>query len=268
MRRSCSIIALLTDFGMHDHYVGTMKAVMLSIEPSLTIVDITHEVQPQSVRQASYLLWASYRYFPKKTLFVCVVDPGVGTPRRIIIIRTARWTFLAPDNGLLDLVSSEEKSNLAVAVDLDRLNQHGLVVPEISSTFHGRDIFAPLAAHIARGRRLTSLGDPIQSPRGAFGFVSEKTPLVPPSILHIDRFGNIITNISGDNRAFLERSVRGMGVGRTSITSWAKNYESAPARTPCLIVGSSGLVEISVRNGSAADLLAVDFTTRLRIIPQ
>lgn len=266
MRKSCSIVALLTDFGLRDHYVGTMKAVMLSTEPSLTILDITHEVQPQNVRQASYLLWATYRYFPRKTLFVCVVDPGVGTSRRIIVVRTSQWTFLAPENGLLDLVLSEEEAELCLAVDLDRLKRDALISPEVSSTFHGRDIFAPLAAHIARGRKLTSLGEAIQTPKVTPAFVSEKTPRVRPSVLHIDRFGNIITNILGDNRDFLSRSAPGIGIGRKKVTRWVENYESAPPRTPCLIVGSSGLVEITVKLGSAADVLSVDLTTPLRII--
>jgi S-adenosylmethionine hydrolase len=266
MRKSYSIVALLTDFGLRDHYVGTMKAAMLSIEPSLRILDVTHDVQPQNVRQASYVLWATYRYFPKKTLFVCVVDPGVGTSRRIVVIRTPKWTFLAPDNGLLDLVLSEEMLETAIAVDLNRVKRDALIPAVISSTFHGRDIFAPLAAHIARGRKLDSLGDPVELATVKPAFVSERTPHVRPSILHIDRFGNIVTNISGANLDFLARSVRGIGIRRKAITRWIQSYESAPAKTPCLIVGSSGLVEIAVKMGSAADLLMADLGTPLRIL--
>jgi hypothetical protein len=266
MRKASSIVALLTDFGLHDHYVGTMKAVMLSIEPSLTILDITHEVQPQNVRQASYLLWAAYRYFPKQTLFVCVVDPAVGTSRRIIVVRTSQWTFLAPDAGLLDIVLSQEKAESAVAVDIGRLKQDGSISPLVSSTFHGRDVFAPVAARIARGARLTALGDPITLAEAPPAFVSEGTPHVRPSILHIDRFGNIITNVSGRDREFIGRSVRGIGIRRHAVTRWSQNYESAPAETPCLMIGSSGLVEIAVKRGSAADLLKVDLTTPLRVL--
>jgi S-adenosylmethionine hydrolase len=266
MRKSRPIVALLTDFGFRDHYVATMKAVMLSIEPSVTLVDVTHEVRPQDVRQASYLLWASYRYFPDRTLFACVVDPGVGTSRRIIVVRTPRWSFLAPDNGLLDLVLSEEMVEMSIAVDIDRLKRDLLIPPVVSSTFHGRDIFAPVAAHIARGRKLTSFGNPIELGAVEPQFVNERTPHVRPSILHIDRFGNIITNISARSENLPAGSGRGIGIGRKAITTWVQSYDSAPAKKPCLIIGSSGLVEIVVKMGSAADLISADLTTPLRIL--
>ena len=266
MRKSRSIVALLTDFGLRDHYVGTMKAVMLSIEPSLTIVDATHEVEPQNVHQASYLLWASYRYFPDNALFVCVVDPGVGTSRRILVVKTPKWTFLAPENGLLDLVLSEEMVELAIAVDIDRLKRDMLIPSVVSSTFHGRDIFAPLAAHIARGRKLTSFGDPFEAAVVEPRFVTERTPHVRPSILHIDHFGNIVTNISGGSLDFLSRTIRGIGIRRKAIATWINYYNSAPSREPCLIIGSSGLVEIAVKKGSAARMLSADLDTPLRIL--
>ena len=266
MRRNPPIVALLTDFGSHDHYVGTVKAVLLSINPRLRIIDITHDVEPHNVRQASYLLWASYRYFPPKTIFVCVVDPGVGSERRILGVRTRAYTFLAPDNGLLDFVLTSERSFTAVEINVQKAGKRSLMLPRLSSTFHGRDVFAPVAAHLSRGVKLTSVGKGIEIGNVAPAFVSRETKGTKPSILHIDRFGNIITNIVGENDQFLRDSVSGIRIRRERVMRWIRNYQEAPPRTACLIVGSSGLVEVIVKNASAAELLKVDNTTPIRIL--
>lgn len=257
MSKNNPVVALLTDFGLSDHYVATMKGVMLSISPNLNIIDLSHDVEAQNIPKAAYLLWASYRHFPNKTVFAGVVDPGVGTSREIIIAKTSRHIFLAPQNGILDYVLwTEEVTNVTV-VQIGSPRVRSLLPPTISNTFHGRDIFAPLSAHLAKGIGLKELGkgravDWIQPP-----FVDESSPLAQARVLDIDRFGNIITNIAA---AEFERpaGVKGIKLGVTRIERWIENYESAPPNVPCLIVGSNGLIEIVMKKQSAAAALSAN----------
>lgn len=253
------IIALLTDFGLSDHYVGTMKAVIASICPAARVIDVSHEIGARQVREGAYVLWSSYRFFPAGTVFIAVVDPGVGTKRRILGIRTAKYIFLAPDNGLLDFVRADE-----FAIDSREVRVSGspYVLSYISSTFHGRDIFAPVAAFLCRGVDFGEIGSPasLGSPRFSF-FVPGRQPGTPV-ILHIDRFGNIITNIRVDPEA---NSVRSLSIGRKKIDQWVKNYVEAPAGAPCLIVGSGGLIEIVMKNESAGARLKATLESPVRI---
>ena len=259
------IVALVTDFGLRDHYVGVMKAVMLSICPSLRIVDITNDVEPRNVRQGAYFLWASYRQFPKGTIFACVVDPGVGSARDIIIADTRRHLFVSPGNGLLDLVLWEERLDSVTLFRHDNPKTKSILPKEISRTFHGRDIIGPLAAHLAHGIRVRALGtkgpvDWLKPP-----FVDERNPTTNPVVLNIDRFGNIITNVACKNQK-LRRQIRGIEAGSRIITRWIENYESAPEDEPCLIEGCSGLVEIVMKNRSAAQFLSADQALSLTIL--
>ncbi|TLY27641.1 MAG: SAM-dependent chlorinase/fluorinase, partial [Ignavibacteria bacterium] len=151
--RSRPTIALLTDFGLSDPYVGSMKGVISAIAPGTPILDLSHEVLPQNITQAGYLLWSCYKYFPAGTIFVCVVDPGVGSGRRVLCVDGAGYRFLGPDNGLLQLVLDSLDGYSIVIVENRRYFRN-----EISPTFHGRDIFAPVAAHLSRGVRSASLG--------------------------------------------------------------------------------------------------------------
>ena len=254
MSKNNPLVVLLTDFGLSDHYVATMKGAMLAISPDLHIIDLTHTVEAHNVQQAAYLLWASYRYFPKNTVFTCVVDPGVGTSREIVVGTTRHHIFLAPQNGILDYVLwSEEVADVTV-IQVDSPRVRSMLPPAISSTFHGRDIFAPLGAHLAKGIGIKELGknrsvDWIPPP-----FIDESNPLVKAKILAIDRFGNIVTNIAGDEHG-RPPGVRGVKLGAVRIERWIENYESAPPNVPCLIVGSSGLIEIVMKNRSAAAAL-------------
>ena len=266
MRRNSPIVALLTDFGSHDHYVGTMKGVLLSVNPALRIVDITHDVEPHNIRHGAYLLWASYKYFPANTIFVAIVDPGVGSARRILAVATKTYTFLGPDNGVLDFVLSDERSHTAVEISHQDAEKKSLFLPHVSSTFHGRDIFAPLAAHVSRGVKLTSVGKLVELGDRAPLFVNREAKGTKPSIVHIDRFGTIVTNIVGENVQSLRDSISGVQVRRKRITRWIHSYGEAPARTPCLIVGSSGLVEIVVNAGSAAELFHADIQMPIQIL--
>lgn len=265
MQKRPSIAALLTDFGLNDHYAGVMKGVMLSICPSLRIIDISHGVEAQNVQQASYLLWASYRFLPEGAIIVCVVDPGVGGSRDIIAAKTKRHVFLSPRNGLLDLVLWQEAVKEVTVLQTDSPKTRSILPSSISSTFHGRDIFAPLAAHLALGARLGSLGPKTRVDWVKAPFVDHMNPQTQPRVLHVDRFGNIITNIAGgEGRA--QHVIRGIQIGSTNVDRWIENYELAPRSIPCLIVGSSGLVEIVVKKRSAATYLSVDVNTSLKIL--
>lgn len=254
MPKNNSVIALLTDFGHSEHYVSAMKGVILSISRHTSIVDLAHDVEPHNIANAAYLLWASYRYFPKKTVFACVVDPGVGTSREIIVARTKNHMFLAPQNGILDYVLWTEDVHTVTVVEMRSPGVRSILPAAISKTFHGRDIFAPISAHLARGFRFKALGKNREVDWIAPPFVDTSNPLTSARILDIDRFGNIITNIAGVE---YDRppEIKGVTLGGTRIIRWIENYETAPTNVPCLIIGSTGLVEIVMKRQSAAAAL-------------
>lgn len=245
-------IALLTDFGVADHYVGVMKAVIHRISPGTTVVDITHEVTPQNIDQGAYLLWTSYSYFPQGTIFVCVVDPGVGSKRHILCVTTNHYTFLAPDNGLLKYVLGDNKHRTVIAVTAKKY-----FLPLIDNTFHGRDIFAPVGAHLANGLNPAKLGRNVHpaTPSARFVRLTSSRKSFEGFVVHIDRFGNIITSIRSDNTYFLRKYSLRIVPGGAIVSHSSRTYADAPPKLPFLIVGSSGLIEVSVKNGNAAKLL-------------
>jgi S-adenosylmethionine hydrolase len=237
-------IALLTDFGTADSYVGAMKAVIASIHAPAPIIDICHTTGAQDIREAAYHLWSCYRFFPQETVFVVVVDPGVGTKRNIILLRMASRWFLAPDNGVLDLVIGDETVESSTSI---RTENTRYVLSPVSNTFHGRDIFAPIAAYVSLGVKPRELGDSIDPPQAVRKFVTRK-PSRSASVLHIDHFGNIITDIRPEE-GHRPSAVKIRG---KTVRHWLRNYHEAPEKTVCLILGSSGLVELVRKNGSAA----------------
>ena len=259
-----SCIGLLTDFGLRDHYVGVMKAVIESVCAGVRIIDITHDVESQNIGQGAYLLWASYKYFPAGAIIVAIVDPGVGSNREIIGVKTTKHTFLAPKNGLLDLILWEEKVKEATTIRIEKASTRSILPRTVSPTFHGRDIFAPLAAHLVQGTRLESLGprthmDVAQSP-----FVERAFPETTARVLHVDIFGNVVTNIRSDLPG-VRSGLLALKTGKRLIQTWATNYESIPAGKACLIVGSSGLVEIVMNRRSAASCLGLKQTDALHL---
>jgi len=251
------IIALLTDFGNDDPYVAGMKGMILSIAPTAQIVDISHSVQPQNITQASYLLWSVYKYFPKGTFFAAVVDPGVGGSRKIICAEGGGYTFLAPDNRILQYVAGEVHFKKVIAVTQDKYFSS-----TVSRTFHGRDIFAPVTAHLSNGVSIKSLGVNIKHklPIGKLITVESKPGGYTGKILHIDHFGNLIT----DFRFTKLRTFR-LNIGKRIITKYSPTYEAAPSKVPFLIGGSSGLLEISVKNGDAAATLRAKLNQPLKL---
>jgi S-adenosyl-L-methionine hydrolase (adenosine-forming) len=264
MPENKSCIGLLTDFGLHDHYVGVMKAVIESDCPGVRIIDITHEVEAQNVHQGAYLLWASYKYFPTDAVIVAIVDPGVGGDREIIGVKTTKHTFLAPKNGLLNLVLWEEGVVEATTIRIEKASTRSILPRTVSPTFHGRDIFAPLAAHLIQGTRLDSLGPKTQVGTAQSPFVEREFPKTTATVLHIDRFGNVITNIRTDLPGVRSRLLT-LRAGRRRIETWVKNNESIPSGKACLIVGSSGLVEIVMNRRSAASYLGLKQADKLHL---
>jgi S-adenosylmethionine hydrolase len=244
------VIALITDFGTRDHFVASVKGTILCVNPDAVIVDITHEIEPQNILEAAFTLNACFRDFPPGTIFVCVVDPGVGSDRKAVVVRTKEYLFVAPDNGSLGNVLDEGGDIEAFEIT-DPLFLRGTV----SSTFHGRDIFAPAAAHLSKGALPGDLGPPVselyrtEMPRPA-----DVSPgVVRGVIMHIDRFGNLITNFRSGNlpaRFTLE-------AGRTTVAKHLRYYDQAVPGQLFTLFGSSGLLEISLRQASAAAFLGV-----------
>jgi S-adenosylmethionine hydrolase len=248
-----SIITLTTDFGLADGYVGTMKGVILSIDPTATIVDISHDIPPQDVREAAYALYAAYPYFPQGTIHVVVVDPGVGSQRRAIALRTPQAAFVAPDNGVLSYVVAGER--VEEIVNLINPRYH---LSPVSRTFHGRDIFAPAAAHLARGVPLAELGEPLAE----IITFSLPRPQVRPDgtivgqVIHVDRFGNLITSITATDLAdhpLLREGV--IEIKGRSIQGIANSYAEVTPRRLLALIGSSDHLEIAVSGGSASQTL-------------
>jgi S-adenosyl-L-methionine hydrolase (adenosine-forming) len=248
-------IALITDFGTVDGFVGTMKGVIASIAPDATIIDISHESSPQHIEHAAFILWSSYRYFPDNTIFVVVVDPGVGSDRRIILVEDAGGKkFLVPENGVLRFVLPELNKPKA-----HHINKPEYWVSPVSSTFHGRDIFAPVAAHLSAGKRTDELGSAvdISIPPSQFRNIDRETQESEGSILHTDRFGNLITNFRADTDTSQELERFSIEIGEKTIQAMKKTYADGEYGELIAIVGSSGLIEIAVRNGSAQQLLGL-----------
>jgi hypothetical protein len=236
------VIALLTDFGLCDAFVGTMKGVILSRCPQAQIVDLTHDLPPQDVRAGAFHLWSAYRYFPKGALFVCVVDPGVGSARRIIAVKSARYRFLAPDNGLLSWTLQAEGAYRAVSVENCRI-----FLPAVSATFHGRDIFAPCAAYWAGGGSMAGLGPRVGSLRRLpLPCARRQRGIWRGEVLIVDRFGNLITNFP----LTMARPAE-FRIARRRIPCAGRYAAVAPGKLMAL-PGSSGFWEIALRNGSAA----------------
>ncbi len=252
------VITLLTDFGTADEYVGVMKGVMLSICPSVAVIDISHQIEPQDIHQAAYLIPAYFHFFPENSIHIIVVDPGVGSQRSILAVYTRKHFFIAPDNGVLTLLLSEQKSDTIIRVD----NSHYFLEP-LSATFHGRDIFAALGGHMACGTKLETLGARIRMQdivqlTDLTCQVSDKGELLG-KIVSIDRFGNLVTNI---DTIRLDAFCQSAGskqpqihIGALTITDLARTYADAAPQAPLALIGSRGYLEIALNCGSAAEQL-------------
>jgi S-adenosylmethionine hydrolase len=249
------LIALLSDFGTRDHYVGVMKGVMLTINPEIGLVDLSHDLPAHDVPYAALELAAAYKYFPAGTIFVVVIDPGVGTSRRGLAVEAGEWRFVAPDNGVLTAVLQD-----APARKIVELTERRYARPTVSRTFEGRDRFAPAAAWLSKGVQLSALGRPVSD----IMLLDLPAPRLEGSVLYgtvvrVDRFGNVITNL--DRRA-CEKLTGGsaairLTVGRTSIGMLVSTYSDIPPGEVGALFGSTDHLECAAQAARAADVLGV-----------
>jgi S-adenosylmethionine hydrolase len=239
------IITLLTDFGYSDPYAGIMKGVILEINPNVQVVDVSHGISPQNMNEAAYILKSAYPYFPRGTIHVVVVDPGVGSKRAVLAVQTDSYRFLAPDNGVLKYVFDKHPEAKVV-----RVTNPLYFLDPVSRTFHGRDIFAPTAAYWAKGISIEKMGEPCDSYiRGEVNHPIKDIGTITGSIIYIDGFGNGITNIS---EAMIEnkKNVR-IKVNHKNIDRICLSYQDVAVGEPLALIGSQNTLEISVRNGNA-----------------
>ncbi len=249
------VISLLTDFGLQDEYVGVMKGVILSINPRAQLVDISHHIARHDIVQAALVIKSAFKYFPKGTIHVIVVDPGVGGKRRIICLRQNGHFFIAPDNGVLTLVIQDGGME-----EIYHVNNEACFLKPVSNTFHGRDVFAPVAAYLSKGVDILRLGEKITL--SDINLLDVPTPFFSPDdqligkIISVDHFGNLITSISRED---LDRFLSGLEFGRVGI--WlgkfkikgvSKAYDTVKAGSPVAIIGSRNLLEISINQADAS----------------
>jgi S-adenosylmethionine hydrolase len=242
------VITLLTDFGSADHYAGAMRGVILGISPDAQLVDISHEITPYAVAEAAFTLAQAWACFPAGTVHLVVVDPGVGSARRPLVVEAAGHHFVAPDNGVLTMLYDAVPAHEVREITASRYFRQ-----PVSRTFHGRDVFAPVAAHVANGLAAADLGDPIGDYL-RLGFSSpartgEKT--WTGTILKVDRFGNLITNFDFETWHRLASEPFEMRVGSRVVSRMASNYAEMAKGELFLIAGSAGFLEISVNRGNA-----------------
>src|SRR5215831_7667683 len=250
---SNAIITLTTDYGTNDHLVGTVKGVILKINPEANIVDITHHVTPYDLLDGALAIGSAYSYFPPRTIHVVVVDPGVGTDRRPLLVSGETQYFVAPDNGVLSLVYEREQSLLVRHANVD----HYYLQP-VSKTFHGRDIFAPIAAWLSKGWQAASMGDEIIDHK-KFTMPKPKVAdgTVKGVILRVDSFGNLITNFRPEDlpASALETGNVQFQIGSHTVTRLVDTFAKGNPGEAFAYIGSNGFVEIGVNKGSAAKML-------------
>jgi S-adenosylmethionine hydrolase len=254
------IITLLTDFGLSDHFVAAMKGVILGICPEAGIVDITHQIAPQNIDQAAFVLKNAYPCFPAGTIHVVVVDPGVGSERAGLIVKVGGQVFVAPDNGVLKYAYHEEQN-----VEAFKISNPEYGLSDISNTFHGRDIFAPVAAHLANGVPPEEIGGPVnQFVKGRVSQPVKNENIIRGEIIYFDHFGNAITNIPGG----MVKSSATIVVGDETIRlqKVSKTYADVASGEPLALVGSHGNVEIAVNGERAREVFHLSLTDSVKLL--
>ncbi|MGH9328746.1 MAG: SAM hydrolase/SAM-dependent halogenase family protein [Terriglobia bacterium] len=260
-----ALISLTTDFGLRDHFVGTMKGVMLNINPSAQLVDVSHNVTPFDVFDGAVTIALAYRYFPPQTVHLVIVDPGVGTSRRAIVARTREHVFVAPDNGVLSIIYEREEQVEVRHVIADRY-----FLKPVSNTFHGRDIFAPVAGWLSKGLGPEKFGETVTD------YVRLSVPKpkragareIQGVVIKVDQFGNLITNIGPEDVPELfatPPSEFSMSAGQQRITRMYNSYASGKSSEIFAILGSSGFLELGQNHGSAAETLQVSRGAEVKI---
>jgi len=258
---SGSVITLTTDFGMRDWFVGTIKGVIAGINPRATVVDITHEIPAGDIRAGAFALAASYCFFPRNSVHVVVVDPGVGTDRKAVVVRTEHYFFVGPDNGVLSWALAKEKIKATRVLENAKYFQR-----PASHTFHGRDMFAPVAAHLSRGVAFQKVGPPLKSllwlPWPQPRLIRDE---LQGEILYVDRFGNAITNLDSSALGSLDGYGLQVVVGHNCRCKLEPFYQAVPLGCPVAVLGSSGFLEIAVNGDDAAKRFRLDVGDAVRV---
>jgi S-adenosylmethionine hydrolase len=259
------IITLTTDFGLSDHFVGVMKGVILGIQPAAEVIDISHGVEPYAIADGAFTIAQAYRYFPKKTIHVVVVDPGVGSARRPLLAEMAGQFFVAPDNGVLSMIFAREQPKVR------HITNESYFLQPVSRTFHGRDVFSPVAAHLAAGVTPAKFGKRIEDYlRASFDQPRHTGKNTwAGTILKADRFGNLVTNFHIDQFPDISTQAFSLKAGPRAITRLALTFSECAAGDLFAIVGSSGYLELAVNQRSAAKALGCGAGTpvELTIVP-
>jgi len=248
------IVTLLTDFGTKDHYVASMKGTILRINSQCTLIDITHHVNPHDIREGAFILANAYSSFAKGTIHLSVVDPGVGGPRKPVLIVTTNYFFVGPDNGLFTLALKKEKVKKVVVLTNPKYS-----ISHMSTTFHGRDLFAPVAAYVSLGVKPEAFGPILDSwVELDFEKLRIREGKLTGEILHVDAFGNLISNIDEKQLFhFVKDHSFVIGIEKRAIQGLKKGYREGKRNEPMALIGSGGFLEISVREGSAQKMLKV-----------
>ncbi|UCE63598.1 MAG: SAM-dependent chlorinase/fluorinase [Nitrospirota bacterium] len=265
MPTAISLVTLLTDFGDRDYFVPSMKGVMLGINPQLRILDLSHQIPAQNIEQAAFFLKSCYRYFPDGTVHVVVVDPGVGSPRRPLLVSTSRYFFIAPDNGVLNEIFDEE-----VSVEVRVIENKQYRLDAEGATFDGRDLFAPAAAWLTKGQTPGSYGrlirDAVRLPKDEPQMDGEK---LVGKIVYIDHFGNLISNITPTDlqtfRSVAKRDIQAVQLGGIIINGIKSHYAEGALGLPEALINSNGQLEIFIKQGSAVDRCEATIGQRIEL---
>jgi S-adenosylmethionine hydrolase len=254
------MITLTTDFGLKDSYVAEMKGVILSINPKANIIDLTHDVEKFNTIMGAFILASAAPYFPKGTIYLAVVDPRVGTERRAILVQTKEGLFVGPDNGLLMLAAQTQGIE-----HIYELTNKNYMLQNISNTFHGRDIFAPVAAHLDKGVAPSKFGQEITDANAPnFTSVDRKNNVLIGETLHVDGFGNIITNIN--QKELSQAKTVKVNLHHVSLQlALAKTYAQAKPQEPIALIGSHGFLEIALNQASFAEKYRVRAGDRIEV---
>ena len=256
------MITLTSDFGLKDSYVAQMKGVIYTINPAATLIDITHDVEKFNIRMGAFMLSSAASYFPKGTVHVSVVDPGVGTERRAILVQTKQGFFIGPDNGVLVLAAQSQNIE-----HIYYLTNDEFMLPQVSSTFHGRDVFASAAAHLDKGVKPSEFGPEINDAViPDFTSVKRRRGSFIGEVLHIDNFGNVITNINQKEISHAKTvnvKLRNLSLKLT----FGKTYAQAKLQNPIMLIGSHGFLEIALNQDSAAEKLHAKAGDKIEVTP-
>lgn len=258
-----NIITLTTDFGTRDWFVGAMKGVILGIQPKATVVDLCHEIPSGDIRCGAFSLMAGYPCLPKGTVHVAVVDPGVGGSRQAIAVKTANYFFVGPDNGVLSFALNRDRVK-----SIHRLHNAAYFRKTVSRTFHGRDTFAPVAAHLSKGVRLEQLGPALEDyVKLDWPQVQVRQDRVEGEIVHVDRFGNLITNLGEEHlRQFADKPCEVFS-GNKRLAPIAPFYGAVAVGRPLAVLGSAGFLEIAINGDSAAKRFRLEVGDKLHAHP-